>query len=288
MSIIPFQTSTVQRSPLGLEHKEGAGFGRVYRYAKNGPQALAAGVFAQGPINELGHANLAVAVAKSPTASTISVTVKQAKVDTDDYKDGFLYINDVDGQGYVYDVISNLSVGASEAGTACAVTIDSELVVALTTSSEATLIKNPYKGVTLPLLKAFAPIAGVTPVAVAANSYFWLQVRGPAAVLQEGTLYVGKPVALSNKTRGAVTLAKQVIPVPSNTYGEVGGDGLTEAFDFTQDALKTRIRAAAVTTSPTEVLTEISGAATLPEVILGYCLDPRADTEYALIDLRIA
>ena len=288
MSIIPFQTSTVQRSPLGLEHKEGAGFGRVYRYAKNGPQALAAGVFAQGPINETGHANLAVAVARAAAANTISVTVKQAKVDTDDYKDGFLYINDVDGQGYVYDVLSNLSVGASEAGTACAVTIDSELVVALTTSSEATLIKNPYKGVTLPLLKAFAPIAGVTPVAVAANAYFWLQVRGPAVVLQEGTLYVGRPIALSNKTRGAVTLAKQVIPVPSNTYGEVGGDGLTEAYDFTQDALKTRIAPRAVTTSPAEVLTKISGAATLPEVILGYCLDPRVDTEYALIDLRIA
>ena len=106
-------------------------------------------------------------------------------------------------------------------------------------------------------------------------------------MLQEGTLYVGRPIALSNKTRGAVTLAKQVIPVPSNTYGEVGGDGLTEAYDFTQDALKTRIAPRAVTTSPTEVLTKISGAATLPEVILGYCLDPRVDTEYALIDLRI-
>ena len=287
MSIIPYQTSTVQRSPLGLEHKEGAGFGRVYRYAKNGPEALAAGVFAQGPVNEMGHANLAVAAAKSPTASTISVTVKQAKVDTDDYKDGFLYINDAAGQGNVYDIVSNLSVGASEAGTACAITIDSELVVALTTSSEATLIKNPYKGVTLPFLKAFAPVAGVTPIAVAANAYFWLQVRGPAAVLQEGSLYVGKPVALSNKTRGAVTLAKQVIQVPTNSYGEVGGSGETEAYDFTQDALKTRVQATSVATAPAEVLTEISGAATLPEVILGYCLDPRVDTEYALIDLRI-
>jgi len=287
MSIIPYQTSTVQRSPLGLEHKEGAGFGRVYRYAKNGPEALPAGVFAQGPVNERGHANLAVAVAKSATASTVSVTVKQAKVDTDDYKDGFLYINDAAGQGYVYDIVSNLSVGASEAGISCAISIDSELVVALTTSSEATLIKNPYKAVTLPFLKAFAPIAGVTPVAVAASAYFWLQVRGPAAVLQEGSLFVGKPVALSNKTRGAVTLAKQVIPVPDNFTGELASETQTDARDFTQDAVKTRLSARAVLTQPTELLTSISGAATLPEVILGYCLDPRVDTEYALIDLRI-
>ena len=160
-------------------------------------------------------------------------------------------------------------------------------MVALTTSSEATLIKNPYKAVTLPFLKAFAPIAGVTPVAVAASAYFWLQVRGPAAVLQEGSLFVGKPVALSNKTRGAVTLAKQVIPVPDNFTGELASETQTDARDFTQDAVKTRLSARAVLTQPTELLTSISGAATLPEVILGYCLDPRVDTEYALIDLRI-
>src|SRR3990167_575326 len=128
MSIIPYGTSTVQRSPLGLEHKEGAGFGRGFRYARNGPQALPAGVFAQGPVNESGHSNLSVTVAKSPTARNITVTSKNVRIDTDDYKDGFLYINDVDGQGYVYDVLGNTWAAAAEAGNPCVVSIDSELV----------------------------------------------------------------------------------------------------------------------------------------------------------------
>src|SRR3989304_1159462 len=199
MSIIVYQTSAAQGAPLGEEHTGGPGIRRVYRYAKNGPVALAAGVLAQGPVNESGHSNLAVTSAVAATARKLTVPSKNVRIDTDDYKDGFIYINDADGQGYVYDILSNLSALAGS--NPCAVTIDSELVVALTTSSEATLLKNPYGGVTLPFLKAFAPIAGVTTCVVPANHYFWLQVRGPAAGLQEGALFTGKGVQLSNKTR---------------------------------------------------------------------------------------
>lgn len=290
MSIIVYQTTSVQRAPLGEEHTEGAGIRRVYRYAKNGPVALAAGTFIQGAVNESGHSDLSVTSAVAVTARKITVTSKNVKIDTDDYKDGFIYINDADGQGYVYDVLSNTSAPAAEAGNPCVVTIEGELAAALTTSSKATLLKNPYDECTLPFLKPFAPVAGVTVCPVPANHYFWLQVRGPASVLQEGTLYAGKPVMISNKVRGAAALAKQIIPALTKNYGEVGmpGSSLTEPVGYVQEALQPRITFNDnVTTSP-ELLTEISGIATLPETVLGYVLDPRVDTDYALIDLRIA
>ncbi|MEE9149927.1 MAG: hypothetical protein V3U27_21325, partial [Candidatus Tectomicrobia bacterium] len=183
MTLLIHNTVTAQGAPLGEELVLQQ---RVYRYAQNGAIALNPGEVVQTVRPNDAHSNMTCAVAAAGT-KTITVTMDQ-NVTTDEYKDGYIYINDEAGEGFVYDVVSNLGANVTEPTDAvtAAVTLRDPLVVALTTSSQATLVKNLYAEVTPTWGEPPNIIAGVVPIAVAADEFFWCQVRGPAAVKQEG------------------------------------------------------------------------------------------------------
>lgn len=274
-----YDTSATQAAPFGSEFKLGSD--RVFRYARNGPGALAVGTVLQGSRVDPCHANLACAAAAVGKTS-ITVTLDRAGIITlDQYKQGYIYINDAAGEGYVYEVLTHEHGGGEDATKK--ITLKDHIVVALTTSSEATLVPSPYAGVNKPGGDPWDIIVGVSPVAVPSEHYFWCQVRGPAAVLQSGGLFTGRGVMLSQRKAGAVEALKQVIPVRRPTQETIPSDSL----EYQQKGIYNR-RDRDSASDDDEVLRDVAGEATIPERCIGYCINPRVGTEHALIYLTLS
>ncbi len=284
MALMVYDTYATQGAPLGQELLVPTN--RVYRYAKNGNWPLAAGTVLQAAQPNTSHNNLTCAAAAAGKTE-ITVTLAAAfPITINDYKNGYIFINDGPGEGYMYDIVST-SGGFGEDVTV-KFKIKEQLVVALTTSSQATLIKNIYENVNLPQGDPWDIIVGVAPVAVAADEYFWCQVRGPAVVLQAGGLFAGRGIMLSQRKPGAVEVLKQVIPVEKHMPRELAS-AATEGTPFQQKAIEQRfdVDFDLAPVDP-EILTEFAGKATIPERVLGYCINPRVSAEYALVYLTIS
>lgn len=178
--------------------------GRVYRYAKAGGTALAAGKLTVAAEVVPNHVNMAVAAAATVGATQVTVTLGATAATANQYAEGFLIINDADGEGIAYKVASH---PAASSGASLVVTLEDPIKVALTTSSEASLFKNKYDGLVISATdQADAPV-GVSNIAVTANYYFWVQTGGIAAVLADETIAVGSAVVCGSSTAGAVETA---------------------------------------------------------------------------------
>ena len=305
MPTLIYDTSATQQARLGEEYTLRTD--RVFRYAKNGPATLAVGTVLQGPRPNDSHANMTVNVAAAAGATAVTVTLDRGDPMTlNEYKDGYLYINDqgvtlvnAGGQGFLYEVASHPGGDAGE-DTTKKIAIKDPIVVALTTSSQATLIPNPYSGVTKPGRNPWDVIVGVNPVAVPADQFFWCQVRGPSVVLQSGRLWSGQGVMPSQKILGAVEVLKQVVPViqgraprkrTDGAYkvGTISTEGAQAAtLQFQQYGIEQRLQGDTQRTADEEILTEVSGGATIPIRTLGYCINPRVSTEHALVYLTLS
>ena len=294
MSTLIYDTSATQRARLGEEYTLIPD--RVFRYTKNGPRALSVGTVLQGPRPNDSHANMTCAV--TPVgASAVTVTLDRGDPMTlNEYKEGYLYVNDqgvtlIDegGEGFLYDVVSHPGGDAGE-GTTKKIVLKDPIAVALTTSSQATLIPNLYSGVSRPDRNSWDVIVGVVPVSVPADEYFWCQVRGPAVVLQSGRLWAGQGVMLSQRHPGAVEVLKQVVPIRFAHGREFGvaPTNAPEGLQFQQHGLEQRLQGDTQRTEDEEVLTEVSGKATIPIRPLGYCINPRLSTEHALVYLTLS
>ena len=283
MPLVIYDTQVKQAGPLGSELLVGAGgAGRVFRYAKNGLGPLAVGTVLQGPRPDDTHANLACAV-QAVGKANITVTLDRAgNVVGNAYRQGYLYVNDQAGEGYLYDVDNHLGSDGEDA--TLKINIRDHTVVALTTSSQATLIPNPYSGVNRPGGDPWDIIVGVTPVAVPSNHYFWCQVRGPAVVLQSGALFTGRGVMLSQRKPGAVEVLKQVIPIRRSTQETIPSD----VGEFQQKGVKLQRHVGHTRSGDDEALVDVAGDATIPERVIGYCINPRVSTEHALIYLTLS
>ena len=281
-----YDTSAKQGAPLGSEY---ALADRVFRYTKNAGPVIGTGTVVQASPPNTSHANLTcAAVAAGRSAITVTLAYGDP-VYADEYKEGYLFVNDQAGEGYLYDVAGH-SVGGGEDST-LKVTIRDHIVVALTTSSQATLVKNPYSGAQKPGGDPWDIILGVTQGVVPANHYFWCQVRGPAVVLQASDLFAGRGVMLSQEKSGAVEVLKQVVPVYRDRYHEaqavdtVGRPSTTEGMPFQQKGVELGF---STDRDQEAFLTEVAGKATIPERVIGYCINPRVGTEYALVYLTLS
>ena len=178
--------------------------GRVFRYAKAGASALAAGkIIKAGTINGANYLNDSV-VAAAIGAYTVTV-VTAAAVTTGE--EGYLQINDGTGEGHNYKIKST-KANASTA-TSTDVELYDAVAVALVASgtSQATILLNQYEACA-PATAITDILLGVANIAVTAEYYFWLQTWGLACVLSEGTPAAGTRVELAITTSaGGVTSA---------------------------------------------------------------------------------
>ena len=196
-----YKTYTSAKHRLGtvIETPDGC----RYRFALNGAGALAAGDLAQAALPVANHAECVVAAAVAAGAKVITATLGATLSAVNQYKDGYVHVNKTPGLGHKYRVKSHLAV-ASAGVITLNLYEDSPVKVALTTSSEITLVPNPFRGVLIHDSPPTAKVAGVALVAVAASAYCWLQTRGPACVLVQGTHVIGDFVVPSATVDGAV------------------------------------------------------------------------------------
>ena len=178
--------------------------GRVFRYALAGATALAVGKLNQMAAPVANHLNKACDVARAIGATEISATLGATAAAANLYAEGFVHVNDATAEGHTYKIKEHAAAALSTVLTvtlADGVTVQVALVAA---TSEVTFTRNPYAGIIVCPTTLTAAVAGVNPVAVTAAYYFWLQTWGPAAVLANGTLVVGKMCANPATTAGSV------------------------------------------------------------------------------------
>ena len=183
--------------------------GRVFYYAENSGAAITtAGQLVDG-IAAVGAHDGDLATAALAAGSLTVTTTTSLTVTKDQYKDGYLFINDNAAQGEVYRVKSNTAV-ASAAG--CEITIDESdgIRTAFTAATQFGLMYPPYKDIKLmdnDGTMTTGPL-GVTTIAVTADYFCWIQTAGPAAVLSgAATFVVGDAVGISKADEnGAIDL----------------------------------------------------------------------------------
>lgn len=135
----------------------------------------------------------------TPTLGATAATLNQ-------YQDGWLIVNDATGEGYTYKIKSN---PAADASATCAITLYDPIQVALTTSSEVTLVPNPFSGVVISSATAASNtiIVGVPSIAVTASYYFWAQFRGVCSCLAAANVTHPAEVYLVTTAGGFDTVA---------------------------------------------------------------------------------
>jgi len=176
--------------------------GRKFRYARvDASTALVAGTLLQGKAENT--SDQALAVAATAVGATAVTTTSTVTVDANEYADGYMIVTTSAGIGTMYQIKSHPAATAA----VVTLTLREPIRVALTTGSRIDLVANPYNRVIInPTTATSAPV-GVAFVAAAVDTYTWIQVGGPASVLNDGGSTVGTNVSASNGTPGAVEAA---------------------------------------------------------------------------------
>lgn len=200
------QSTKIGSLPLGtvLELPDGSKF----RHAQNGGTTLAVGLLVQTELAEASHdIDLVVSAAATVGATSISATMAGTVCTLNQYADGYILVNDQQGQGYVYRCKGNTAAASVTAARFDLADGDSVQVALLAATSEIGLRVNPYKGVTKwEAGTVEGQVLGLPPVAVTASQYFWCQTRGPAMALADSTLAIGAMVVSSTTVDGGVTI----------------------------------------------------------------------------------
>ena len=183
--------------------------GRTFYYAKNSSAAISsAGMIVDGIAAVAAHdMDVPPTAAQSVGDNTVSLEVPTTDLTKDQYKDGYLIFNDEAGEGEVYRIVSHPAHDASDDATVIITIEDEGLQTAITTSTEAQLIYNPYTDVKLidgDGTMSTGPL-GVTTIPVTASYYCWLQTSGIASVAigaQVGVLGDGLSVSQESGESG--------------------------------------------------------------------------------------
>ena len=195
-----FEESKTQKHPLGFVRP--LEDGREFVYALNGAVALSPGRLLQVAVPIPNHLGMGVAAVAAIGDKRLLVTPGATDMAANAYKDGFIHINTSTGVGYSYKVRGHKAITGSSSGY---IELYDSLRAALDTTSKATITKQPADSVIVfPTSQTGAP-AGVAHSAVTIGYHFWMQVKGPVAMLTDGTLVIGDTVMPSTAVEGAIS-----------------------------------------------------------------------------------
>lgn len=188
-----FEESATQKHALGCRRE--LNDGRLFVYASAG-EALAAGKLNVSAVIDTNQCNVALAENASAGVTRLKVTATSTNITENEYREGYLWVNDATGEGQIFKIAYNPAITAASAGY---FEIYDKVRVALTTSSECSLSKHPQMGVqyhaaATAVIEAIP--TGVSPIAVTSAYYFWNQVKGPIPLLGTGTLVLGNVVVV--------------------------------------------------------------------------------------------
>lgn len=181
--------------------------GRIFRYAKAGGTALDPGKLCVAATVVANHENIAVASAAAVGATEVTVTLGATAATENQYAGGHLIINDAAGEGTAYLISGH---PAADASASLVVSLAEPVRVALTTSSEASLQKNPWDSVVISATDQADMPVGIPVVSIAASNYGWIQTGGVAAGLADETLAVGSELTIGSSVAGALEVVDAV------------------------------------------------------------------------------
>ena len=208
----PYAESATQLFPLGAKLVYG---NNVYRYVGVGGTAVTAGKLLQQPAIVSDHANMTATAAVAAGETAISVETGGTDLTLNQYANGYLWVNDVNGEGQMLRVKSNPAHDHS-ADPSVVITCYDALKTALTTSSQLSLLADPNNDLIVAPATETGAIMGATVVDLTADYFGWAVMSGPAALLTVGTLVVGNAAVRSGGTAGGVA------PATDNVLMEIG------------------------------------------------------------------
>ena len=192
----PYSESSTQLFPLGSTLIYG---NNVYRYVEIGGTAVTAGKLLQHAAVVSDHANMTATAAVAAGETAISVETNGTDLTLNQYADGYLWVNDVNGEGQMLRVKSNPAHDHSS---------DPSVVITCYDDPNTNLIVAPATET--------GALMGATVIDMTADYYGWAVIKGPAALLTVGTLVVGNAAVRSGGTAGGVA------PATDNVLQEVG------------------------------------------------------------------
>lgn len=179
--------------------------GRWFRYVKNGGSAQAPGKLYQGKVPGANYDELALVGAVAAGATTVDVTNGATAITKDQFKGGYLGIEDDTGEGYLYLVAGNTADAATGQTVTVTLADPRGIKVALIAATTVGLYEHPCDSVIVHPSPPTSDLVGVATHAMPASYYGWVQFKGPCQVLIEGTVVIGKSVMASSSVDGAVT-----------------------------------------------------------------------------------
>jgi hypothetical protein len=198
-----FHTYTSQRYDLGTQliFQDG----RKYRFAEKSGAAAVAGFVQQAAANVANHIGQTMNTVNAVNAREFEFLVGATAVTANDYDEGYLSIDDGTGEGYIYRIATHDASAGSENITLNLEAGESVQVATAAAGTIASILKNPYKDVVVYPTTATQVHVGVAVKPIAANGFGWLQTRGPASIMTNGTVILGDAVYVAATTAGTVS-----------------------------------------------------------------------------------
>ena len=201
----PFQISSTKGQALGTSYTgpdvDGS---RVWKYCLAG-----AGTLARGKLNVesdtvgANHSNLSFTVAPAIGDRVVKVTLGGAAVTANQYKDGYLVVQDGTGEGRAYPIEGH-NVQATTTGTLSVDLKETIDTAGAVSEANVDLIKNRYAGVVVSNPDQADVPVGVNNVSITATYYGWVQTWGPCAVLQDEAVAIGDTLTIGSSVSGSI------------------------------------------------------------------------------------
>ena len=194
-----YEESSTPKHRIGekLELSDGRTFRYSYFSTATAQGLLASQDLSATAIVESDGKLTAAAIGATEVTYTDSGTVGSATLNQ--YAGGYLHITDDAGEGYQYRIKSNTAASSN----AITFTLYDGLEVAVTTDTDVAVTGSLWNN----LIGASATdyvVCGVTPISFTVNNYGWVQTRGIATVLADGTITAGGNLTLSDGVTGAI------------------------------------------------------------------------------------
>jgi len=197
----PYEISATQLVELGAKYAQDS-TGRVWHYCQAGGGTLARGKINVAATQDAQRVNLSFSVAPAAGDYSVSVTIGTGNATANDYKDGWLVVQDGTGEGRAYPIEGHDAITASTAGKfLLKEPIDTAGALA---EANVDLIKNLYDDIVISVADQIDPAVGVCNVALTTLYYGMVQTYGACAVLMDETLAVGSAIVIGSSTVGAV------------------------------------------------------------------------------------
>ena len=192
-------------------------WGRSFRYVRVGGVSLVTGNLIQEPAEDTNYRSMVVQAASAIGSREIAITLGGTAVTADQFVDGDLLIESSTGIGQAFKIEKH-TVQTSTTGT-CTFTVDRDVKIALTTSSQASVRKNSYDGVIqYPVTPTGAPL-GISLIVVTNAQFGWIQSGGDGqALFDTATNAAADAVAIgpSETVAGSVSALEAADVAPSH------------------------------------------------------------------------